>query len=233
MSLKINVRFDNRALFARLGPQADQKLAYAMVNALNKTALEIQRAERQRVLGEFDVRQRAFISREAAKIERENFANVRKGRAFVEIGIGQKARLLLSTFEAGGVRYPFFGSHVALPVIGSPARRTRRSRVPSALTFEQLAFHKGKGDGVWIGGNRTYLIEGVGVFQRGVARKTKKSRQKTTRHDSVMIYAFHDPFPLRARLEWVRTARRIANVALSRHLEDEATKAVLRARSVV
>lgn len=219
--VKISMRVDNTALFRRLGPKADRALAYGVVNALNKTAKEVQQAERERVLSEFDVRQKAFISREAAKIERENFANVRKGQAWVEIGVGQKPRLLLSEFEKGGTRYPFVGEHVAMPVIGSPARRTRKAKVPKQFTFEQLNFQKGR-NRTYTGANRTYLIPEVGVFQRGAKRK-----RKAERHDSVMLYAFVKPFQLKPRLAWVRTARRTAQSSFRRHLEDEARQAII------
>lgn len=225
------MQFDHSALFKRLGPQAEQKLAYAAVNTLNRAAIEMQRILREHVLNSvgFDVRQRAFIAREAAKIERQSFASVARGQAFVEIGVGHKPRLLLSEFEEGGKRLPFVGSHVAMPVIGGPARRTRRSRVPKRFTFEQLNFIRGR-SGTWVGQQRTYLIPDVGVFQRG-ARSKAKGHAKG--RDSVMLYAFVDPFQLRARLDWLKTARRVAGPALKRFMEDEARIAVLRARSVV
>jgi len=101
--MKIDVQIDVAPLLLRLR-NGEKRLAYGVVNALNATARRIQDAERERVQSTFVLRKRDFILREIAKIRRTSFANVRQGRAWVEIEVGQKRRLLLSQFEAGGTR---------------------------------------------------------------------------------------------------------------------------------
>src|SRR3989304_3097363 len=101
--MKIDVQIDGAPLLLRLR-NGEKRLAYGVVNALNATARRIQDAERERVQSTFVLRKRDFILREIAKIRRTSFANVRQGRAWVEIEVGQKRRLLLSQFEAGGTR---------------------------------------------------------------------------------------------------------------------------------
>ena len=101
--MKIDVQIDSTKLILRLR-NGQRRLAYATVNAINNTAKRIQVAERQRVEKEFTVRKKNFVLRQAAVIK--PFANVKQGRPFAEIAVGQKPRLLLSAFERGAERKP-------------------------------------------------------------------------------------------------------------------------------
>ena len=119
--MKIDLQIDSTKLILRLR-NGQRRLAYATVNAINNTAKRIQAAERRRVEKEFTVRKKNFIQRQAAIIK--PFANVKQGRPYAEISVGQKPRLLLSAFERGAERKPSTPSarRVAEPVIGGPAR---------------------------------------------------------------------------------------------------------------
>ena len=99
--MRIDLQIDSAQLLLRL-QNGQRRLAYGVVNAINNTAKRIQDAERRRVEEEFTVRKKDFIRREAAIIN--PFASLRQARAFAEIAVGQKSRLLLSAFERGAER---------------------------------------------------------------------------------------------------------------------------------
>jgi len=215
--MRIDVRVDTTRLFNRMR-HGERRLAYSTINALNNTAKRIQVAIREKVQGNFTLRQKQFVLREAAKIDRTSFANVRRGQAWVEIAVGQRPRLFLSTFETGGERLPFVGHNVAMPVIGGPARPTLKRRVPKAWTFEALQFHatttrSGKRT-IVSARQKAYIIPGVGVFE------------STGRGESRMVYAFVPHITLDQRLQFVKTAEGVANEFFSEEMERETIKAL-------
>lgn len=214
--MKINVAIDNRELLLKL-QNGEKRLAYAVVNALNSTAKRIQTEVREKVVGDFTVRQKQFIQRQVAKIERTSFANVRRGQAWVEVEVGHAPRLLLSKFEQGGERLPFVGKNIALPVIGGPARPALSRRVPKRWTFEALQLQETTTRGgkrvVASAQQSVYVVPGVGVFQR-VGGETR------------MVYAFVPTMTLDERLEFVRTARSVADRWFHEDMERETVKAL-------
>lgn len=217
--MKIEARFDNTEMLRRLR-HGEKRLAYAAVNALNFVAKKIQKAERERVEKRFTVRRRDFIMREAAKIK--PFASVTQARAFVEIAVGEKPRLLLSKFERGATRKPVMpgATFVAEPVLGGPARPEKRSRVPRELFMSRLKFDRTATGKRRIGVTRTgtFLIEGVGIFQRVQGAASR------------MVYAFTRGKRLDKRLQFVRTGRRVADRWLREAFEREIIKALTRSQ---
>ena len=157
--MRIDVRIDSAPLVLRL-QNGQRRLAYAAVNAINNTAKRIQEAERRRVEEEFTIRKREFIRRQAAVIK--PFANVRQGRAYAEIAVGQKPRLLLSAFERGAERKPFTPSarSVAEPVVGGPARPLFNLPVTPELRVGRLRFDRTKAGRprAAVRRTRTYLV---------------------------------------------------------------------------
>lgn len=142
----IKVDWDASQLLAVLGdprkPRNARKMAYAMVNALNATAIRGQTEAREHVRRTFALRtpQTArFIERNAAIIDPR--ASVPQGRDYVEIAVSNKPRLLLPHFERGARRRPFTpgAKRVAVPVIGSAARPHWLAEVPPAMRFKALA----------------------------------------------------------------------------------------------
>jgi hypothetical protein len=152
--MQIDARIDSTELLLRLH-KGERRLAYAVINAINKTALRIQADTRTRVEQEFTIRKPAFFfgtparpGGVAAKIR--PFASVRQGRAYAEVAIAQppegrglvSRRLLLPFFEKGGLRPRFTpqAKHVAVPITGGPARPTRESSIAREYTFAGLRF---------------------------------------------------------------------------------------------
>lgn len=232
MDLEVSVRAAD--VLRGLG-LAEKRTQYAVVNALNKTIKLVQERQRSRVRGQFTVRKPDFLLRQAAVIKGRaggsGFASVKEGRLEARVMVGERPRLLLGRFEAGGTRGAFKGKNVAVPLRGGPARPTKRSAVPEPFTFKGLRFVKGqrrsggsrrvkgaagfravrgkKGTIQWKGERRTFILprsarapEG-GVFQRiGPGRD-----------DVRMIYSFVREVRIAPVLKFVETARRTASAA--------------------
>ena len=217
--MRIDLQIDSTELVLRL-QNGQRRLAYAAVNAINNTAKRIQAAERRRVEEEFTVRKKEFIRREAAIIK--PFASVRQGRAYAEIAVGQKPRLLLSAFERGAVRKPFTSAakSVAEPVVGGPARPRFTESVPPELRMGRLRFDRTKTGKRRAGVTRTstYLVPAVGIFQR-VGKETSR-----------MVYIFTRGKRIKPRLRFVETARKEARRWFREEMQREVVNAIARAR---
>lgn len=217
--MRIDVKIDNRELLRRL-PKGYKRLAYASVNAINHTLKRIQKVMRDRVAEEFTIRRREFMMRQAAVIK--PFASVKMTRAYGEIAVGQKPRLLLSTYERGGPREPVTpgAEFVAMPVIGSPARPTVTSKVPPELWTKRLKFDRTKAGKARLGVIRTgtYLVPDVGIFKR------------TGGESSTLIYYFTRGQRLAKRLGFVRTVKRLADRWFGEEFQREVIKAIAHAK---
>jgi hypothetical protein len=215
--VRIDLQIDSAQLVLRL-QNGQRRLAYAVVNAINNTAKRIQDAERRRVEEEFTVRKKDFIRREAAIIK--PFASVRQARAFAEIAVGQKPRLLLSAFERGAERKPFTPAarSVAEPVVGGPARPRFAQPVTPELRVRKLRFDRTKTGRRRAGVTRTktYLVPKVGIFQR-VGEVTRA------------VYLFTRGKKLAPRLHFVETAEKEADKWFREEMEREIVNAIARA----
>ena len=217
--MRIDLTIDSTELVLRL-QNGQRRLAYAVVNAINSTAKRIQDAERRRVEEEFTIRKKEFIRREAAIIK--PFASVRQGRAYAEIAVGQKPRLLLSAFERGAERKPFTPSarSVAEPVVGGPARTQFSQQVTPELRMGRLRFDRTKTGRRRAGVTRTktYLVPEVGIFQRVAKDATR------------IVYFFSRGKRLEPRLRFIETAEREAQTWFGDEMEREVINAIARAR---
>jgi hypothetical protein len=217
--MKINLQIDSTALVLRLR-NGQRRLAYAVVNAINNTAKRIQQAERRRVEEEFTIRKTAFMRREAAVIK--PFANVRQGRAYAEIAVGQKPRFLLSLFERGAERKPFTpsASRVAEPVVGGPARPQFSQPVTPELRVGRLRFDRTKTGRrrAAVTRTRTYLVPKVGIFQRVGEARTR------------IVYLFSRGKRLKPRLRFIETAERVAQRWFREEMEREVVNAIARSK---
>lgn len=229
--MRIELRVDGSELIRKL-EKGTRRLAFGTAAAINNTAKRIQRRERANVRRTFKVRQKKFMERQAAIIK--PFANAKQGRPYAEISVGRRPRLLLSIFERGGIREPFKGDRVAVPITGSPARPRFGDPVPEELRFKALKFRKTRpsgtftksgrqrrtkgGKGVRFGLNRTYLVPAIGVFQRGLGDAG----------ESKLLYIFTPPPRLRRELGFIRIARREADRWFREEMEKEKVEALRR-----
>lgn len=204
----------------------ERRMAYAVANALRTTILAVQSAERGRAQRIFHVRQREFLLRQAAIIK--PFPSV--AHLETRVAVGQKPRLLLPQFEAGGPRLPVRGRRMAVPLVGSPARPTFAQPVPESLTFKALALRRvsargqqgkrrlrtdvtiirrltGSGAVQWKGTHRTFIINtSLRLPEGGVFQRVGPSE-----NDIRLIYPFKlHVQPLRPILEYERTALPVA-----------------------
>jgi len=209
-----------------------KRMAFAVVNALNNTAKEIQRGERARVQSQFTLRKRDFVLREAAVIRAaaggSGFASVSQRRFEARISVGQKPRLLLSGFEAGDLRRPVKGKNVAVPITGGPARPSFGSSVPKPFTFAGLSLRRvtprgqqkrkrrtqitlaahisSRGTVQWKGAHRTFLLTQTRKAPKGGVFQ----RVGPGRDDIRTVYSFKPPSRLDRRLRFIQTGQEIA-----------------------
>jgi hypothetical protein len=246
--MKIDFNFDAKEMERRFG-LTEKNLAYAAVNAINRTALQVQKQAQDNVKARFVLRQPQFVLRQAAVIK--PFASVGQGRPYAEVAVGQKPRLLLSDFEQGGQRDPFVGKNVAVPITGSPARPGFSDQVPGNLRITALGlqptlnaaqrqqrrsikggtaketrslranFTAAAGAGqVWKGRERTYMIPYIGVFQRTGPKKA----------DTVLLYKFMPHPQLKPKLGFLAMAKADGNAWLSDNMERAIIEEMNRAR---
>lgn len=246
--MKIDLNFDAKALMARF-QLTEKNIAYVAVNAVNKTALQVQEQQRKNVKSRFTLRKPDFVLRQAAIVK--PFASVGQGRPYAEVAVGQRDRLLLSEFEHGGTRKPFVGRNVAVPLTGSAARPGFAAPVDGSMRMTALGFQptltgsqrqqqrsiKGSsrketnamrkdfaravaGKQVWKGRQHTYLIPGLGVFQRTGPKK----------RDSRLVYKFKPNPQLRPTLGFVAMAETDGQRWLADNLQAALIQELNRAR---
>jgi len=208
--MRIDVKFDQSKLKARTLREA-KRLAFNTAQALNETIKEIQIAERINLERKFTLRRSTFMHR---LIKIFHFASARKGRAFAEIGIDNKKRVLLSQFEKGGVKKPVKGATVAVPITGEAARPRFAESVVERFAFRRLRLRKRKtkGGARFAGRLGTYIVPGVGVFHR-VTQGVKQKAQ--------ILYAFVS----KPRLDPILEFRKIAERTFRREWPEQVKRA--------
>lgn len=103
---------------------ADQ-IPFALARAVNAALVTAQAKQRAHMAAEFTVRRKAFMDR-SVKITR--FA--KKGAPVGEIAIASPGgRDIFEKFERGGTKRPKDGRNLAIPIVGSPVKRTDRAIV--------------------------------------------------------------------------------------------------------
>lgn len=224
--MRIDIQIDAEKLKAKT-LREQKRLAFSVAQALNDTAKEVQAEIQGRVKQLFRIRkgkdgssssefsretgdqpsrsERSFIVR---SIKIFAFANVKRGRIFAELGIQNRPRLLLSTFEKGGTREPFVGKNVAVPTEEGARGGSLDNSVAPELTFKRLGFKPHtttSGKRQIKGKQRTFILSSTaahpdgGVYQRIGPKK----------EDVRMIYSFRRAFRLRAVLRFVKTAEAV------------------------
>lgn len=235
--MRVDVKVDPALLILRL-QNGSRRFAYAVVNAINKTARRVQEAEAEHVRGAFTIRRPAFFfgtparpGGAAARIR--PFASVGQSRPFAEIAVagpkttGAVAReTLLARFEEGGTR-PIFtpgAKRVAVPLTGGPARPTITQSVPRAYGVGALRLHREGPEGVIRGRQRSFVVrrhDGGGAIL-----------QRTGPGDGEVqtLYVFARPARLDRRLRFEETARRVSDAWFAKEVERETVVALAKSR---
>lgn len=189
-----------------------KKVPYATNNALTRTAKELVDVERNDLKTEFQIRKQFILNR--VKITKYSRAD----SLFTIVAIDKNVQggdLLLTMFEEGGEKTSATGSEVAVPLTGSDVRPSFSQTLRPSLMYKALNIQKhttSLGKIQYKGDRRTFVIAGIGIFQRGSSGKRgarAKVGQSSGRDESgaTLIYSFKRGVPLRARMHFVRTAR--------------------------
>lgn len=193
-----------------------KKIPYATNNALTRTAKELVDVERAALEKEFQVRKQFILKR--VKIVKYSRPNDLWTRVAIDRDV-QGGPLLLTEFEDGGEKTPEHGSELAIPITGSPARPVFAQKVTPRLLYKALNMQKhitANGAVQYKGDRRTFVIPGVGIFQRvGTKGKARKRTHFSSFlgqdvHDTtttVLLYKFSTGVPLRSRMHFVAVAR--------------------------
>lgn len=226
MRIDLDVSAAQLLLRARRG---EKRFAYAVVNAINKAAKELQKRIQDNAQQEFNIR-KPFALRQAAIIK--PFASVGKSRAYAEISVGQKDRLLLPELASkeNEKRLPFTpgARRVAVPFLNGAPRARSRAEIPKAMHIRNLRLKRSKKarakkmDGtvkqteVWQGLQKTYMIPSVGIFQRQGSGESK------------LIYSFDEDVPLPNRFDFIDIAERYGPIELQEALQKEVISEIAR-----
>jgi hypothetical protein len=183
----------------------EKRRRWAIANAINKTALKIQEREVDQFRSRFIVRpeRKTFMEKQVAIIK--PFA--KEARLEAHIRVGQKPRLLLSEFEAGGKHESSKGPGVAVPITGQ-ARVTIQANITPELLYKALGMKKVVSQ--YRGKLRTWAIDGIGVFQRTGPGS-----------DYHILYAFKSSTPLKARLGFTKLGEAVAMEVWNKAMSEE------------
>lgn len=191
------------------------QIPYATARAINATAIDFQKREREGLEDRFTIR-RPWVLR-GIKINREDFATKEKPEAIVHV---DQDRSFLIKFEKGGVKRPR-GRSLVVPV---DARRTKSGVVSRTIRPRALGL-KEIGGGRAVGDKRTFLIRKPGgrgvIFQWFGRRGSGQTRTLFMMIPSAKV----DP-----RLHFEDTAKDVVRRRFEENFEREFDRAIRTAR---
>lgn len=198
----IDISVDVGSLTRQLTSIEQKQIPFAAMKSVNELATTFQDVERKDVLAKkFTLRRPEFIKR-TIKIERGNFATRDNLRAIVGV---DPTRDLLSKFEKDGEKKPREGRSIAIPV---GARRNKADIVPQSQRPRALGLTDVSSKGgvrVAKGDRRAFLIaraDGTG----GIFQRVGRGKNSTIKE----LFAFKPKVPIKNRLDFAVTARRVA-----------------------
>jgi len=186
----------------KLSEKVLRKLPYILNDSITEVAKLVVAAEQDQLRKDFTIRKNFLTGR----FKILQYSRTSDLTAIVGIDSRvQGAPLLLGFFEEGGVKEPTTGPELAIPITGEAARPSFASSVPTAMLYKNLKISiKVQGHAaIFPGLQNTYLVEGVGVFQR---------TGKTTE----LIYAFKRSAPLRPRTHMIELAQTVIRESFAR-----------------
>lgn len=188
----------------RLTEKVLRKLPYVLNDSITEVAKVVVEAEREQLARDFTIRKNFLTGR--FKVLQYS----RTSDLTAIVGIDNRVQgspLLLGFFETGGEKLPTTGPELAIPLTGEAARPSFASSIPTMLMYKNLQISmKVKGQtAIFPGLQNTYLVEGVGVFQREDGGKK-----------SELIYAFKRSAPLRPRTHMIELAQIVIRDSFAR-----------------
>ena len=238
----VNVDAANALLMLRNG---EKRIRYAIVNATNRTAKGVQIKQRENAARTFTIRKTEFIRREVAKIDFASVSKgIYEARVYVgqkrrlllsEFEKGGTRRGFVGKNVAvpvlGGARptkqseipAQFRFSQMRLKAYRGNRKLTRKARGRHVRDYGvfgeygRLALPERGNRVQWKGKNRTYLVPGVGVFQR------------TGPGQSRLLWHFQPSVRLLPQLRFIVTGTDVARSLFDRYLAQEVRNAFARA----
>jgi hypothetical protein len=195
--MKISAEVDI-SLALKVTAQAIRKLPYATNNALTAVAKEMVTAGQAEIQEKFTIR-KSFILKRLRILQYSRVSDLT-----TIVGINSEVQgspLLLGYFEEGGEKEPSFGSGIAVPITGSPARSSFSDIVKSALQYTKLQLTD-YGSAIE-GKQQTYVVPGVGVFQRVAPGNGPDA--------TVLLYAFENSAPLKKHMSLIEVMTEVVN----------------------
>lgn len=196
MDIKVDV--DSREL-VRLTSEVLRQLPYATNAAITRTAKEAVAAAQAEARERLEIR-KAFIPK---RIRILSYSRANNLTAVIGVDKNvQGSPLILGFLESGqsGEKTGSHGDGVAIPLTGSPARPSFPQSVPASMRYTNLQIRNRKGK------RHTYVVAGVGVFERIGAggRKWDRASKKlitVDQSETVEIYSFKPHVPLPAHVQ--------------------------------
>lgn len=197
--MAVNVELKNLNIAIATTMNVIRQWPYATANAMNRTAKESVDAGRVHIAEHFQIRKPFIINR----LRILQYA--RPGGLTSTIGVDARVQgspLLLGFFEEGqgGQKLPTHGSGIAIPLTGGPARPAFPSSVPASWRYQSLDLTDRKGV------RRTFVVPGVGVFQRvgpggRVYDRTTQRFITVDKTKTALVYLFRSSAPLNPRMQ--------------------------------
>lgn len=188
-----------------------RQLPYAANNAITRTAKEAVDAGQKEVAADLQIRKRFILNR----IRILQYSKV--GNLTAIIGVDTKvqgAPLLLGFLEEGGTKEPIAGPDIAIPLTGEAPRPSFPQSVATALRYTNLRFENRKGR------KRTFLIPGVGIFQRVAAGDSPDATQ--------LIYSFQPSAKLPQHIHLKNAMLQVIGQRFATIFSEEFTKEILK-----
>lgn len=209
--MKISVAIDCEQV-VKLTAAVLRQLPYAASSAIVRTAKEAVEAGRKAVAADLTIRKTFILNR----IRILQYSKVSNLTAIIGLDQNvQGAPLILSFLEEGGEKLPLHGDSLAIPITGEAARPTFQQPVPTALRYTNLRF-----TAALKGRKRTYIVPGVGVFQRIAAGNAPGS--------TVLIYSFKPSAHLPKHIRLREAMLKIIGERFNPIFTEEFTKEILR-----
>ncbi len=210
----LDVEFDSRDTERFLGGLAKQT-SFALSVAINDTLKDAQKVQRSHQRRVFTVRRPQFVDR-SVKIKPFATKRTLEGTMAIDPPGGQQRSDIIAKFERGGQKRPRDGRHLAVPIDVKRTKAgvvTRRNR-PKGFLFKRVG-RSIRGE------RRTFIIPGVGIFQRVGRRKNSRIR---------LLYAFKTQVRIDRRLDFITNAERVVRQMFDRNFDRAFDRAVATAR---
>jgi hypothetical protein len=187
-----------------------RQLPYATNNAITRTAKEAVDAGQKEIAADLQLRKGFILNR----IRILQYSRV--GNLTAVIGVDERvqgAPLILGFLEEGGTKEPIHGPSLAIPLTGEAPRPTFPDPVKTSLRYKNLRFQDRKGR------SKTFLIPGVGIFQRVAAGDSPDA--------TVLIYSFKPSAKLAPHIKLREAMLQVIGERFSPIFSEEFTKEIL------